>query len=59
MKHIKLGIIILVLILTGCSDSDDERDKFIEECESKPGCTYKVFSEQCVCDKTHDYVPAP
>jgi hypothetical protein len=65
MKNIKLKFIILTIFslfsLTGCltDNTTDEEKEFIEQCNAKPGCKYKVLSAECVCDKTHDYIPAP
>ena len=62
MKNMKfkiVGMLVLVLFtLTGCmGDVDDETSAFIESCNATPGCKYKVWDEECVCDKTNDYIP--
>lgn len=65
MKNIKLkiaGMLLLVIftLTTGCmGDIDDETSAFIDSCNATPGCKYKVWSEECVCDKSNDYIPAP
>ena len=61
MKKVKIivTLIFLFLLLTGCSNepADKESDSFIRSCNAKPGCKYKVWSDECVCDKTHTYIP--
>ena len=56
----KLKLIIIsivsIFVLTGCGGNiDKDTSDFIDKCESKPGCDYKVFTDTCVCDNTHDY----
>ncbi len=60
MKKVKLVVplLFLVLIVTGCNNSvSEEKSNFIRACNNKSGCKYKVLSEECVCDKTHTYIP--
>lgn len=64
MENIKFKFIILLILaiftLTGCmGEVDQETSDFIDACNAKPGCKYKVWSGECVCDTTHDYIPGP
>ncbi len=64
MKNNKLKFFLMFILvlftLTGCGGGiDQETSDFIDACNAKPGCKYKVLSGECVCDKTKDYIPRP
>lgn len=63
MKKIKLKFIsiifLVVFALTGCTEPSSDKHDFIDACETKPGCDYKVLSNECVCDKTNEYIQGP